>query len=158
MRISDWTYGNLAVQGYRLRAGEAARLRVGLRFPTGLCLSLVAVGLALESAPLIFGLAAIGAVAGVAPRHPFDLVWNHGMRHLTGAPQLPPNPSRRRHAFKVATVWLAGVGALFVAGEDALALGLGLALVGACALVTATNFCIPSTLLALLEKPKEVSR
>ena len=157
MPITDWTYRNLAVQGYCLGAGEAARLRVGLRFATGLCLSLVALGLALESAPLLLVLAAIGAVAGVTPRHPLDLVWNHGVRHLTGAPELPPNPVRRRHAFKVAAVWLVGVGALFAAGEDALALGLGLALVGACALVTATNFCIPSTLLALLERPKEAS-
>lgn len=143
---------NLAVQGYCLSGQEARRLRVGLRFPTGLCLPLVATGLALESAPIIFGLAAVGAVAGLTPRHPFDLLWNHGVRHLTGAPEVPPNPRRRRHAFKVGTLWLLMVGVLLTAGIDGVALGLGIGLLAACSVVTVFNFCIPSTVLLWLER------
>ena len=90
----------------------------------------------------------IGAVAGWTPRHPFDLIWNHGLRHLARAPELPPNPVRRRHAFKLATIWLAVVAALFATDATTAALVLGGALVAVCSLVTATNFCIPSTLLA----------
>ena len=76
-------------------------------------------GLVLQSAVLILALVPIGAVAGWTSRHPFDLLWNYGLRHLTGAPPLPPNPTPRRHAFK---------------------------LVAVCGLVTTTNFCVPSTL------------
>ena len=94
----------------------------------------------------------IGAVAGWTARHPFDHLWNHGVRHLFGAPELPPNPVRRRHAFKLATVWLAGVATLLAVGASTAALALGSVLVGVCALVTATNFCIPSTMLAGLER------
>jgi hypothetical protein len=112
-----------------------------------LCLGLVITGLVLQSAILILALVPIGAVAGWGPRHPFDLIWNHGLRHLTGAPKLPPNPTPRRHAFKLATVWLLAVGLLFVVGQAAAALVLGGILVGVCGLVTVTNFCIPSTLL-----------
>jgi hypothetical protein len=150
----SWTHANLQTQGYRLGGGEARALRIGLRFPTALCLALVVTGLALESALMIALLVPIGAVAGWTPRHPFDLIWNRGLRHLAGAPELPPNPVRRRHAFKLATVWLAAVAALFAIDAATAALVLGGVLVAVCSLVTATNFCIPSTLLARLDGPR----
>lgn len=147
----SWTHSNLGTQGYALSEGDARSLRVGLRFATALCLALVVTGLALESALVIALLVPIGAVAGWTRRHPFDLIWNHGLRHLAHAPGLPPNPTRRRHAFKLATFWLAGVAALFAVGAATAALVLGGVLVGVCALVTITNFCIPSTMLAWLD-------
>ena len=106
-------------------------------------------GLALQSAVLIFALVPIGAVAGWTLRHPFDLIWSRGVRHLSGAPELPPNPRPRRHAFKLGTVWLLAIGVLFAVGQPTAALVLGGVLVAVCGLVTTTNFCIPSTLLSL---------
>jgi hypothetical protein len=147
----SWTHANLQTQGYRLGGDEARALRIGLRFPTALCLALVVTGLALESALIIALLVPIGAIAGLTSRHPFDLIWNHGLRHLARAPELPPNPVRRRHAFKLATIWLAAVAALFAIDATTAALVLGGVLVAVCSLVTATNFCIPSTLLAWLD-------
>jgi hypothetical protein len=140
---------NLAVQGYCLTAERSRALRFGLRFPTALCLAIVIAGLALQSAVLILALVPIGAVAGWTPRHPFDPLWNHGLRHLGGAPALPPNPTPRRHAFKLATVWLLAVGLLFALGLQTAGLVLGAVLVGVCGLVTTTNFCVPSTLLGI---------
>jgi hypothetical protein len=145
----SWTRANLIMQGYSLSADDMRALRVGLRFPTALCLALVLTGLAFESALVIALLVPIGAVAGWTTRHPFDLIWNHGLRRFARAPELPPNPTRRRHAFKLATVWLAAVAGLFAAGAATAALLLGGVLVAVCSLVTVTNFCIPSTLLAL---------
>jgi hypothetical protein len=110
------------------------------------------VGLALSSPLWIAALVPIGAVAGWSSRHPFDLIWNRGLRHLVDAPELPPNPRRRRHAFKLATVWLAAVAALFAAGASTAALVLGGVLVAVCGLVTTTNFCVPSTLLGIWER------
>jgi Domain of unknown function (DUF4395) len=138
---------NLAVQGYCLSGEESRALRIGLRFPTALCLALAVSGLALQSAVLILALVPIGAIAGWTRRHPFDLLWNHGVRRLFGAPPVPPNPTPRRHAFKLATAWLLAVGLLFAFGANAAALVLGGVLVAACGLVTVTNFCVPSTLL-----------
>jgi hypothetical protein len=146
---------NLAVQGYRLTADRSRALRVGLRFPTALCLVAVVAGLALQSALLILVLVPIGAIAGWTSHHPFDLIWNHGLRHVAHAPELPPNPPPRRHAFKLATVWLLAVGSLFAAGHATVAVILGGVLVGLCSLVTATNFCVPSTLLALWSRRRE---
>jgi cation transporter-like permease len=148
-RAGSWMDANLSVQGYCLTAEEKRSLRWGLRFPTALCLALVITGLVLQSSAIVLALVPIGAVAGWTARHPFDLLWNHGLRHRTGAPEVPPNPTPRRHAFKLATVWLLAVGLLFAFGLETAALILGSILVGVCGLVTATNFCVPSTLLGL---------
>jgi hypothetical protein len=149
-----WMHRNLTTQGYRLSDAQSRQLAAGLRFSTGLCLALVVTGLALESAALVFALVPIGAVAGLTERHPFDRIWNAFART-----KLPPSPPRRRHAFKLATVWLAAVGVLLAAGATTAALVLGGALVAACAVVTATNLCIPSEVLARLERrrPKVVT-
>ena len=152
---ANWTQANLAVQGYCLSGDQARALRVGLRFPTALCLALVVTGLVLESAPLILALVPIGALAGWTSRHPFDLIWNHGVRRLFDVPELPPNPTPRRHAFKLGTLWLLAVGLLFAAGATTAALVLGGVLVAVCGLVTITNFCIPSTLLAAWDRRRE---
>jgi hypothetical protein len=146
---ASWTEGNLQVQGYCLTSAEARALRGGLRFPTALCLALVVIGLALQSAILILAMVPIGVAAGWSSRHPFDLIWNHGLRHLSGAPELPVNGTPRRHAFKLAAVWLLAAGLLFAFGYPTAALVLGGVLVAVCGLVTVTNFCIPSTLLSV---------
>jgi hypothetical protein len=149
------TDANLCVQGYRLSPQESRALRLGLRFPTALCLALVVAGLALQSAAVLLALVPIGAVAGWTGRHPFDLIWNHGLRRALDAPPLPPNPTPRRHAFKLATVWLLAVGALVAAGQATAALVLGGVLVAVCGLVTVTHFCVPSTLLGVWWRRRE---
>jgi hypothetical protein len=153
---SRWTDGNLAVQGYSLGPDESRALRFGLRLPTALCLALAATGVVLQSAALILLLVPVGAVAGWSARHPFDLLWNRGIRHLLGAPPLPPNPTPRRHAFKLATVWLLAVGLLFAFGYNRAGVVLGAVLVATCGLVTATHFCVPSTLLGIWSRSRAV--
>jgi hypothetical protein len=71
---------------------------------------------------------------------------------------LPPNPPRRRDAFKVATVWLALVGTLLAAEATTVALALGGLLVAACGLVTATYLCLPSEMFAWLERRRTPSK
>ncbi len=150
MRPPDggWMRSNLTTQGYCLSDIERRELSLGLRFSTGLCLALVVMALVLQSPALIFALVLIGAIGGFSASHPFDHLWNHGVRHLTGEPPLPPNPPRRRHAFKIATVWLLLVGVLLSVGASAAATALGGLLGGACAVVTAANLCLPSEAMA----------
>lgn len=152
-----WMRENLTTQGYCLSDAERRELAVGLRFSTGLCLTLVVTALALASPAMVFALSAIGAIAGLTARHPFDHLWNHGVRHVLGGPPLPPNPPRRRDAFKVGTAWLLVVGALLAAGATTVALVLGGLLLAACATVTATNLCLPSETFAWLERRRAPS-
>lgn len=152
MSTGAWMRSNLTTQGYCLSDAERRELSVALRFSTGLCLSLVVVALALESPVMIFALSGIGVIAGFSARHPFDHLWNRLVRHAIGGPTLPPNPTRRRHAFKLATVWLLAVGGLLSAGVTTAALLLGSLLVAACSAVTVANLCIPSEALAWWER------
>lgn len=152
MSTGTWMRSNLTTQAYCLSDAERRELSVALRFSTGLCLTLVVLALALQSPAMIFALSGIGLVAGFSARHPFDHLWNRVVRHLLGAPALPPNPARRRHAFKIATVWLASVGVLFSAGATTASLVLGSLLVAACAAVTVANLCIPSEMFAWWER------
>jgi Domain of unknown function (DUF4395) len=156
--VGDWMRGNLSTQGYCLAEGERRALWLGLRFPTGACLALVIAALVLEAVPMLIALVGIGAVAGFTSRHPFDYVWNHAVRHLLRAPELPENPRRRRDAFKVGTAWLAIVAVLFAAGASTVALVLDGLLVAACALVTVTNLCLPSETFALFDRLRHRAR
>jgi hypothetical protein len=74
-----WMRANLTTQGYWLTDTERREPAIGLRFSTGLCLSLVVLALVLESPAMVFALSAIGLVAGFTARHPFDYLWNHGV-------------------------------------------------------------------------------
>lgn len=58
---------------------------------------------------------------------------------------------------RVETGWLALVGALFAAGAATAGLVLGGMLVAACALVTASNLCLPSQTFAWLERRRAPS-
>jgi hypothetical protein len=152
MSVGTWMRGNLTTQGYCLSDSERQALWLGVRFSTGACLVLVVAGLALESAAFFFVLVGIGAIAGFTSRHPFDSVWNHAVRHVVRAPALPPNPRRRRDAFKIATAWLAVVAVLFAADAKTAALVMGGLLVAACTTVTLTNLCLPSELFSRWER------
>ena len=76
----------LTTQGYCLSDFERRGRAFALRFSTGLCLSLVVVALVLGSAVMLFALSGIGLVASFAAHHPFDHLFNHGVRDLTGGP------------------------------------------------------------------------
>jgi hypothetical protein len=150
--LRSWMRENLTTQGYRLGDSDRRALWLGVRFSTGLCLALVTTALVLESPIMLVVLSGIGAVAGFTARHPFDLIWNHGLRHLLGAPALPPNPPRRRHTFKLATIWILAIAGLFATGATTAALILGGVLIAVCGTVTLTNLCIPSLMLSWLER------
>jgi hypothetical protein len=151
--LTRWFRGNPASQGYCLPDDQLRALRFAVRFPTGLCLPLVVTALVLRSPVMLVGLAGIGAVAGFTPRHPFDLLWNGAVRRLVrGAPEVPPNPRRRRHAFKLGTGLLLVLAGLVAADMTTPALVLGVMLIAACTSATVLNFCVPSEALALLER------
>lgn len=136
--------GNPESQGYCLTAEQLRDLRFAVRFPIALCLAFVATSVALESPALLFALVPIGLVAGFSSRHPFDLIWNRVVRHVVGGAELPPNPARRRNAFKIGAAWLLITAGLFAAGLTTAGIVLGCALLGACASAAILNLCLPS--------------
>jgi hypothetical protein len=101
---------------------------------------------------MVLVLAGLSAVGGFAPWHPFDLAWDYGVRHLMRTPALPPNPRRRRRAWRVATIVLLAVAGLLAAGATTAGLVLGIVQVVGFATATSFNLCIPSELVAWRER------
>ncbi len=145
----------LDVQGFdTIDEDVLARIAPWLRLAFGLSATLAIVGTALASAPILLTLAAIAFLAGILPVHPFDLIYNHGIRHMTGTPPLPKRGPPSRFASGVGALWLiVTVGAFdFSFPIVGYALGFTLALVAI--LVSTTDICIPSMLFrAMLGSP-----
>ena len=142
-RIENPIRQRLTTQGFDV---EALPMEVTpwLRWSTSFCAGFTLLGTVLESAPLLWALAATALLGVVLPFHPFDVLYNYGVRHLTATPRLPSNPPPRRFACAVGTVWLVATGAAFHWGHTTLGVVLGLALVAVAGLVSVTHICIPS--------------
>ena len=81
------TRKQLQIQGFDL--GDDALTEIGpyMRWAPAICASFMAVGTVLASPWVLWALAAT-AIAGVfLPSHPFDYIYNYGVRHLTGTPR-----------------------------------------------------------------------
>ena len=135
----------LEAQGFR-SLDEVSLAEVGpwLRWSPALCTIVMAAGTILRSPPVLWALAAIALLGAVFPAHPFDLLYNGVVRHLTGTRPFPRHGPQRRFACGVAAVWLAGTGLAFHRGATTLGIVLGAALTVVAGIVAVTNYCIPS--------------
>jgi hypothetical protein len=145
MTISSTLRRRLDMQGFTCADDTTlARTHLWLRWSPGLCAAITAAGTALASPTVLWTLAPFAALGAILPFHPFDLVYNLGLRHLSGGPALPRNGAPRRFACAVGSVWLITTGWLFFAGLDGAAYTLGAAFVATATLVTSAHICIPS--------------
>jgi hypothetical protein len=135
----------LDIQGYACESDETlAKTQIWLRMSPALCATIAAIGTALASPPVLWGLMIFAALGAVLPFHPFDLIYNFGIRRVTGTPELPRNGPPRRFACGMASVWLLATGGLFYADLNITGYLLGGALVAVAALITVSHICIPS--------------
>ena len=112
--------------------------------------TLMGIGTALSFTPLLWAMVPIAAAGAVFTRHPLDLVYNYGLRRLTGTQPLPLNGAPTRFACGLASVWLVATAVAFESGVAWLGYALGGVLVSVVALVSITQFCIPSLIYQLL--------
>ena len=135
----------LDIQGFD-RADEDLLAQVGpwLRMAFGLCATLAIVGTALASTPLLLTLAGIAFVAALSAVHPFDLIYNHGIRYATGTPRLPKRGPPSRFACGLGALWLIVTVGAFDASLTILGYVLGFTLASVAILVSTLDLCIPS--------------
>lgn len=151
-RVSATIRHRLETQGFACPVDDPAFAEIvpWLRFTTALCTAWIVVGTVLAS-PVILGiLVPIAGIGAIHTRHPFDYLYNHGIRRLTGTKPLPPNGAPRRFACAAASVGLIiTAGAFWV---DAMLVGylVGALLIAVGTLVSVTHFCIPSTIYRML--------
>jgi hypothetical protein len=137
----------LEMQGFcNLDDSAVTELNVWLRFTPALCAVLVAAATLLASVPLFIAVAATAFLGALFARHPFDYIYNNGLRHITGTRMLPPNGAPRRFACGVATVWLSATAWSFAAGAITAGRILGTLFVATAMIPVLTQFCVPSFL------------
>ena len=109
-----------------------------------LCGSLFGIATAFALTPMMWALVPFAAGGAIFRVHPFDLVYNYGIRHLTGTGKLPTNGPPTRFACALATPWMVATALSFQFGLAPLGYALGGSLTVVAGIVGITHFCIPS--------------
>ena len=137
--------GRLDVQGFdSIDEEHLAEVGSWLRLAFALCATLAIVATALASTPLLLTLAAIAFLAAILPVHPFDLIYNYGIRHLTGTRRLPKRGPPSRFACGVGALWLIVTVGVFDSPYPVVGYVLGFTLAAAAVLVSTMDICILS--------------
>src|SRR6266516_6722259 len=128
--LSPITRQRLAMQGF-IGLDDAALAEIGpwLRLAPAICSALTAVATLLAMPILLLALMPFETICAIRGAHPFDLIYNLGLRHLLGTRRLPRYAAPRRFACLLATLWLVITGSAFFAGVPLLGYALGAALV-----------------------------
>jgi hypothetical protein len=143
--LSTRTCRRLDIQGFdAVDRAALAEVAPWLRLAFGLCTVLAAIGTAMASPVILLALAPVAALAAAFPVHPFDLLYNHVIRHFTGTGPLPKRGAPGRFACGLGAVWVVVTAWAFSAGHAVIGYALGSALVVVGALVSTVDICIPS--------------
>jgi hypothetical protein len=144
-KISKWSKDHLEEQGYNnLSHVELSKHRLGIRFAYVSCGTLVALGLALKSQTILIIANGIAFLGMLPPYHPFDYLFNYGVRFLVGRPKLPARSNQGRFACAIATVMLGAINYFLYQGNFTAFYITGAALLTSAVLVGFFDFCIPS--------------
>ncbi len=141
----DPVRSRIEIQGFTGLSDERMReLDSWIRFTPFLNAMIAGLG-ALTGSAMLFVLLGTVALLGVVFRwHPFDLIYNHGIRALENSPELPPNTPRRRTVFFIVAAWAFAAVACFATGYPRWGFALGLGLGAAQGMVAALQICMIS--------------
>jgi hypothetical protein len=135
----------LDIQGFdTVDVQELARVAPWLRLSFGLCALLGGLGTVLASPTVLLMLATLAVLAAASPVHPFDLIYNYGIRRLTGTGPLPRRGVPSRFGCGVGALFLLVTAWAFSAGHVVAGYALGGMLTLVALLVSTTDICIPS--------------
>jgi hypothetical protein len=143
--LTGITRRRLDIQGFeRVEDGALAPVAPWLRLAFGLCAVMAGVGTALASPMILLLLIAIAALAALFPVHPFDLIYNYGIRFITRTGPLPRRGAPSRFACGLGAVWLGATTWAFQASHPLVGYILGGLLTAVALLVSTIDVCIPS--------------
>jgi hypothetical protein len=135
----------LDIQGFdTVDMQELTRVAPWLRLSFGLCTLLGGLGTVLASPTMLLALAFLAAIAAASPVHPFDLIYNFGIRHMTGTGPLPRRGLPSRFGCGMGAVFLLVTAWAFSAGHAVAGYALGGMLTLVALLVSTTDICILS--------------
>ena len=144
----------IEAQGFLcLTNDEVEALNPWFRFAPTLCLVWVAAGVIAASPTILLALFPWALLGGILTGHPFDVVYNHGIRHLLRTPELPPYGWPRRFACLLASGMIAATAAAFYLGYPAVGYSVGALMIVMASVQVATGFCVPSLIFNLVFGP-----
>ena len=149
--ISDTQRRWIVAQGFvGYTDAEMAEFGPWLRLAPVICMLWITTGTVLASPVILVALIPFAFLGAVMKNHPFELIYNHGLRDLFSTMRIPPNGKPRRLACIVAIPWLFATALAFYAGAmtAGYVLGYGITLVALSA--STIGFCIPSYFYGLL--------
>jgi hypothetical protein len=156
--ISPVRRKRLETQGYHgFTDAELNDFKSGIRFAYYLCGSLVVLGLFLANSKILAVAMTIAFFGSLPPYHPFDYLYNYGIRHIVHKPKTPRRSNQGRFACGIATVWLGGIIFLFYNDLTFWGYMAGGILVFVATLVSTMDICIPSIIYNFLFKKKTVA-
>lgn len=137
----------IEMQGFTgLDDATVAEIGPWLRLSPAICMTWAAVGTIMASAAVLFALVPFAVAGALLRGHPFDALYNHGLRHWLKSRRFPVYGVPRRFACAVASVWLITAAIAFAVGWTIAGTVLGCGMVLAAAVPVFTGFCIPSFL------------
>ena len=149
--ISNRRISCIRAQGYFNQSDqEVSDLSIGNRFAYQLCTVILILGVATVSIPLLSVMTAIAFFGVILPNHPFDYIYNFGLRQVLKKPKLPKRSKQLKFACGIATIWLLATIYFFHSGQIMAGYILGGMLAAVASTVAATDFCIPSTIYNLI--------
>jgi hypothetical protein len=135
----------LDIQGFEtVDMQELGPVAPWLRLAFGLCALLGGLGTVLGSPTILLALALIAVLAAASPVHPFDFIYNYGIRHLTGTGPLPRRGVPTRLGCGMGAVLVLVTAWTFSAGHAVVGYALGGMLTFVVLLAGTTDICIPS--------------
>jgi Domain of unknown function (DUF4395) len=150
-QISAIARERIQMQGFcGLSDATYAQINYPLRLSPGIMMVWVAVGTALAAPQTLWALVPFTALGAILTGHPFDVLYNYGLRYFMGTQKLPRYGSRRRFAFALATTMVSVAAGAFQAGVPLLGYIVGGAIVASTCLNVITGICGPAVLAARL--------
>lgn len=154
----------IEAQGFLgLSDGEINEIKYWLRSSPALCLAWVAAGVASMSPTILLALLPFALAGAVFRGHPFDVIYNHGIRCVTGTIPLPPYGKPRRFACMMASVMIILSATALYFQMIAIGVAIGIVMIIMAAVQVTTGFCVPSFCYGVLfgkrsgSRPEELS-
>ncbi|RKD85073.1 DUF4395 family protein [Mangrovibacterium diazotrophicum] len=123
---------------------DVSQLAFANKFPVVICATLLAIGVALASIPILSFLLLVSFLSLILPYNPFDYLYNFGVRKLINKPFLPPRSRQFKFACTLATLWISLHIFLFAMGYTTAGYISGGLMFCVPFLVATIDLCIPS--------------
>lgn len=143
--ISKKRIDRIRAQGHHnLNDTQISEISFGNRFAYILCSAILLIGVIDMNFTILIAMLIIAFLAVITPYHPFDYIYNYGIRFIINKPKTPKRSRQLKLACSIATTFIAITIYLFYTSNFTAGYITGACLLFSAILVSTTDICIPS--------------